>query len=798
MAYQPRGLEEQHERFHSAVLRDTRTLSVRISDFLKTPRQVAIFLVVLAMVTFFLCYFSDLLLLVGIGCFAYCYTRKAKLPFRLPMRSHLKDYNDPKPGTRSKPRTASGIYFFGNDNKTKEELWFSNEDMRTHVLIFGSTGSGKTEAMISLAYNSLLQASGFIYVDGKGDNSLFAKLFSMVRTMGREDDMLLINFMTGARDIIGPQELRLSNTLNPFANGSSSMLAQLVVSMMDKSASTPDGDMWKGRAITFVEALMKVLVAMRDSGYILLDANTIRNYFHLSKLETMVIDKLFVRDGEEAISLENFPPTVVEPINNYVLNLPGFNKEKKGKQVSQVLEQHGFITMQLTRVFTSLADTYGHIMRTKLAEVDLRDVVLNRRILCVLLPALEKSPDELSNLGKIIISTLKAMMASGLGENVEGAYSDLIDSKPTNSNTPYLCILDEYGYYAVEGFAVVPAQARSLGFSVVFAGQDLPAFQKASKEEAASIGANTNIKICMKMEDPTETWDFFMKSAGESYVTHVESFQVDQGSVLGTYQDARGARVEKRARIDLLDLKEQRQGEGHFFFKSKIVRGKFFYASPQPVKSMRLNHFLKVDQPSDSDVIKLNKCFEQFEKIAANGVLISDIEASNEEVEDISEIFQSNSSMTPIERSVAVLSKFQIKSDGGIPADFFAEVSNMEVDHLNIFMPMRESDHLEGLVITDDLKKFKQPLLDRGTMRDQVEYIQRLCGKTGQQAMNIAIEVVGDMEKGTQYPPQVKPDMTGAELAGTVKNLIEAISLKKKEAAEKKKNEDKDKDKPKT
>lgn len=184
MAYQPRGLEEQHERFHSAVLRDTRTLSVRIADFLKTPRQVAIFLVVLAMVTFFLCYFSDVILLVGIGCFAYCYTRKAKLPFRLPMRSHLKDYNDPKPGTRNKPRTASGIYFFGNDNKTKEELWFSNEDMRTHVLIFGSTGSGKTEAMISFAYNSLLQASGFIYVDGKGDNSLFAKLFSMVRTWG--------------------------------------------------------------------------------------------------------------------------------------------------------------------------------------------------------------------------------------------------------------------------------------------------------------------------------------------------------------------------------------------------------------------------------------------------------------------------------------------------------------------------------------------------------------------------------------------------------------------------------------
>ena len=33
--------------------------------------------------------------------------------------------------------------------------------------------------------------------------------------------------------------------------------------------------------------------------------------------------------------------------------------------------------------------------------------------------------------------------------------------------------------------------------------------------------------------------------------------------------------MEKRARIDLLDLKEQGPGEAHFFFKSKIVRGRF-------------------------------------------------------------------------------------------------------------------------------------------------------------------------------------------------------------------------------
>ena len=91
----------------------------------------------------------------------------------------------------------------------------------------------------------------------------------MARSMGREDDVLLVNFMTGARDIVGPQKHRLSNTLNPFCRGSSSMLAQLVVSLMDSSSASPDGDMWKGRAIGFVEALMRLLVYMRDQGKIL-------------------------------------------------------------------------------------------------------------------------------------------------------------------------------------------------------------------------------------------------------------------------------------------------------------------------------------------------------------------------------------------------------------------------------------------------------------------------------------------------------------------------------------------------
>lgn len=782
MARALRGLEQQHEQISQRLLRDTRTMGQRIADFFKNPEMVAMLLIIMAGVAFFYPASVDFMLIFALLAylFSWLLTRHATLPFRLPQRSGRPDYNDPAPGS-NKPRKARGIYHFGNELRTNQELWFANEDMRTHVLIFGSTGSGKTVALVSLAYNALIQGSGFIYVDGKGDNSLFANVFSMVRSMGREDDMLLINFMTGAKDIIGPQKNRLSNTMNPFAAGSSSMLSQLVVSLMDSGSQGGDGDMWKGRAINFVEALMKILVAMRDSGHILMDANTIRNYFDLSRLESMVMDKVFIRDDQDPVNIENLPAMVMEPIKNYLFNLPGYNKEKKGKQVSQVLEQHGFITMQLTRVFGSLADTYSHILRTNLAEVDLKDVVLNRRILVVLLPALEKSPDELSTLGKVIIASLKAMMAAGLGDAVEGAYRDVIQRKPTNAPTPYLCILDEYGYYAVKGFAVVPAQARSLGFSVIFAGQDLPAFQKASKEEALSIGANTNIKVCMKLEDPLDTWDFFMKTAGESYVTHVKEFQADSKSMSNAYMDSKSAQVEKRARVDLLDLKEQREGEAHIFFKSKIIRAKMFYANPTPVKQMRLNQFLKVDKPVDALLLELSNAHKHIENVQKSGEVFDRVSVAGDDLERVVTTISNSEAHSAIERGVAALLAFNARSlPEAVEEPLEVEVAEHE---LNLFAPLRMTSHISNQLLVSDVAQFSRPFLDPNVVREKVTTVEQLMGRGEAQAASISVEIIKDMKHATHYPPNMFELLqpTSEELASLIDNLIDHIVLKKSE-----------------
>jgi intracellular multiplication protein IcmO len=782
-----RGLEKRHEQQSQEIIRDTRTLAQRFLDAIRNPAAAAITLFILSFIILFFPMFVDVGLLYALFTFAICSTQSTRLPFRLPTSSNKFDYNDLKPGT-NKPRKAAGIVYFGNELSSSQELWFTNDDMRTHVLIFGSTGSGKTEALVSLSYNALVQGSGLIYVDGKGDNALFAKIFSLARKMGREDDLLLINFMTGARDIVGPQKTRISNTMNPFSNGSSSMLAQLVVSMMDQASQSPDGDMWKGRAISFVEALMKLLVFMRDEGHILLDVHAVRNYFHLPRLETIVIDRKFPIDDEKTVPLDDVPEVVMQPLENFLGTLPGFDRNKKGKQSSETLEQFGFITMQLTRAFTSLADTYGHILRTELGEVDFRDVVLNRRILVVLLPALEKAPEELANLGKIIVASLKAMMASGLGEEVEGEYKALVERKPTNSPTPFMCILDEYGYYAVKGFAIVPAQARSLGFSAIFAGQDLPAFQKVSKEEAASIGANTNIKICMKLEDPTETWEFFQKTAAEAYVTHTSGFQSNINSVTNSYLDNRSAQLEKRARIDILDLKDQREGEAHIFFKSNIVRARMFYANPAPCKSMKLNQFLKVAKPSEKELITLYERLERYtDAIQHPEYMAKETPDLGEDLSFVASALKAAETLEPNDRAITVFTEYYRHEHAVPEAEVVAETEaeakpmrGMDIFTQPSFTMPENIENFDPFSLLNS-SFFGGPLLDKAEVQRNLERIERLLGKSKQDSHTAIAALIEDVRSATYYPPPNVPKPETPAIVTAIGDIVADLQRQREE-----------------
>jgi intracellular multiplication protein IcmO len=587
--------QRKYEHKHVSILRDVRPLTVRIADALSTPSYSAAIFVSAASAIYMNSWalaFADLILLLMGLYFLWLLSLDRAIVFKLPMGSKYKDSHNSGPGKNGR---AEGILFLGNVEKTGEEVWFTNSDARTHILYLGTTGAGKTEGLKSMVTNALAWGSGFVYVDGKADTDLWSSLSALVRRFGRDDDLLVLNYMTGNSNVKAP-----SNTMNPFSSGSASYLTNMLVSLMPESQG--DNAMWSERAISLVSAMMPILCWKRDNQDIPLSVRILRDHLSLNKVISLARDQAV-------------PEELRSGVKGYLDTLPGFNPAAYDDQgqikppegggpppdTQTASQQHGYLAMQFTRSLQSLGDDYGYIFDTQAADVDMVDVVLNRRILVVLIPALEKSSDEIANLGKIVAATMKGMMGSALGSSVEGSSETVIENKPTHSSTPFMTVFDEVGYYTAQGMAVMAAQARSLGFCLIFSGQDLPAMKKRVREEANSITANCNIKIFGKLEDPTETKEFFEKTVGQAIVTEVSGFQTSGGSK--SYHDTKQAGVQLRPRSSYDGLRGFTEGQAVITFGESVVDCKVFYCNPGHAKAMRVTRFLALPPPDD-EVVK--------------------------------------------------------------------------------------------------------------------------------------------------------------------------------------------------
>ena len=588
--------QKKYENSLDMVLRDTRPFGTRVADSMSKPgTSAATFMIMGASfyVTEYAVYWGDVIFLLGLLYFWFLNTRDRSLAFKLPMTAKFKDTNNTGPGKNMKPE---GILYLGNVDKTNEEVWFTNSDIRTHVLYLGTTGSGKTEGLKSMVSNALCWGSGFVYVDGKADTDLWSSLSSLVRRFGRDDDLLVLNYMTGNSDVKAP-----SNTMNPFSSGSASYLTQMIVSLMPEASG--DNVMWKERAVSLVASIMPALTWKRDNQDMPMNIGSIRKYLILNSIIALSRDTSLpekIRDGVKGY-LDTLPGYVDDAFDdNGEVKPPGPNQPQVNTEVP--FQQHGYLSMQLTRALQSLGDEYGYIFDAAAADVDMLDVVLNRRILVVLIPALEKSSDEIANLGKIVSAALKGMMGTTLGTTVEGESATVIENKPTQSATPFMTVFDEVGYYTAEGMAVMAAQARSLGFSLIYAAQDLPALEKRVREEARSITANCNVKLFGKLEDPTQTKEFFENTVGQAIVTEVQGFQTT-GGLSKSYTDTQSAGMQMRPRASYDGLKKFKEGQAVCTFGESVVDIRVFYSNPGFAKAMRVTRYLGLN-PIDESITK--------------------------------------------------------------------------------------------------------------------------------------------------------------------------------------------------
>lgn len=484
----------------------------------------------------------------------------------------VKDSTDPS--VRVKKRDASlskveyeygkpgGIIFYGNLASTNEEVWLNNDVQRQHLMFFGTTGAGKTFSLTGVVASTLVIGSGFTASDGKGDLGLPRDIVSIAYRVGRINDFYLLTYLTGGQTLWTQSTYKITNNFNPFGNASNSDVIELIKSLLDG-----EGDIWAKRADTFVSSLAKPIVYLRDHGYLKLSINTFSKYMTLENLGLLIAD-------------ERIPDNVKATLRDFIEKLPGMKPEfmaaiQKGQSIqsSTVYDQLGYVTMQIINVINDLMGDFRHIFSSIVGEIDMEDAIRNNRIVLVLLPALEKAPTTIANLGRIVVAAQKSMLARNLGDKFEGDLDDHLKQRPTAANVPYLCVYDEVGYYFVEGLGAILAQARSTGVSIILAAQDLPAMKKLSEKiakEVETAWGNTNTKIAGRVED-SETAKKVIERAGKHFTTEATSVEADTSTIFASVKE-RSYSVQERDRLRPEDIVNLDVGEVIIQHKTELLR----------------------------------------------------------------------------------------------------------------------------------------------------------------------------------------------------------------------------------
>lgn len=608
-----KGISRHHEVKAESRRVDMRSFGAKLADEANTPSgTLTIFmgLALLCAVFSWVPFVPELIFVGACLLFRKHYSYKKKIwsaPARVPLyvgKLTGREYLDEMSNS-----AGEGDVYLGFCLETNRETWASLSDARTHRIVIGTTGSGKTEELLAETCNALVHDSGVMMIDGKGEMKGSLKgVISLARLFWRDEDVYSLNYVMGGLDSQLFQNEKRSNTFNPLQKMGSSQMTEILISLLSAPGSDP---MWSDRAIALIQGLIPPLNYLSGRGYIVLNADMLSRFLPLNVIEDLYHHCAFIdHNGKQVI----LPPDEQEFLRReylpglriYLENIPSytggapqpFMGRGNGPPMavdesrSEVVKQHGFLTMQVVKPVTDLSFNYGHIYNTTIGEIDFLDMARNRRIMVGLLPALERSKQNMQPLGKMAVAAIKNTLATGLAGPVSGEWRQVMaDQEVARGPTPYFILCDEYGYFVVEGFAVAPAQARSLGYSITFGVQNIDNLMEVSESEGNATQENTNIAMVGRMTSGSDsaTYKFAASRAGEAHVQVIEDVEM-QYTGMGTMRlDDGRSRLQSFSRLSYDDMSAQKDGKFTFILGTPIFsrKGKKV-VTDQSVKVVRL------------------------------------------------------------------------------------------------------------------------------------------------------------------------------------------------------------------
>jgi len=372
-----------------------------------------------------------------------------------------------------------------------EPFNLSNDLQTRHMALLGSTGVGKTEFLLAMLSQQLKRGGGALIFDAKGADETLAKINELCRLAGREDDLFFIN----------PDRPQISHTYNPLLYGS----VRQVISTTMKLTS-------KGGQEYFRNLSRMALVA----AVVCLQSQPGRPAFNFTDLAVIFSDvkhffELFNSMDKNPEYKEN-RQFVWTYLKNWLIDT------RDGETVfNEALYRERLNGLQTTMMDFSHTE-YRHILNDYSPDIELKQVIMENRIVVISLPALSDR-EGATIFGKLVLADL----ARAIGQ---------LQSERTKPQHPFMAFMDEYGSIKDESHQDLFQLARSANIFLCLSVQSKGFLDNEDKVFADNVLSNCWTHVYLDVRDPN-TRENAAKLAGKT----IREFKTESDSESFAYSN---------------------------------------------------------------------------------------------------------------------------------------------------------------------------------------------------------------------------------------------------------------------
>jgi len=410
------------------------------------------------------------------------------------------------------------------------------DNLDQHMVLFGASGSGKSVQLFNILRQAVggkgdelaaPRGAGSIFIDGKGDLSMFEDFINFANAGGRLDDVLVLNFNPDAK----------SNSFNLFESVSLVDAAAIIESAVFGGGDGGGNDFFKTQAKGVLSDAFGILSYIKEGKGETINLNTLNealdlkaflvNLIPASKEDPDKPDEDLLNHNDLGAYSRYWVPkaydfrgtlvsdSVVKYLSKYGGAVAMSLTEQKPEMPEQMTVQHGYSSTQFGDL-SSLIKTFPNIFAPAKNDIDFADVIFNNKLLYCMLPAMSLSPSQLEVIGSFIIGAIKNGISKALGKNVETEDIDPDEDLPPNfifdklrrkSSPLFLLVLDEMATFVGKSktdIETILAQARSVGVATIVSSQDVAGLSGGSDGPnfVERILGNASTKCFLRVADP--------------------------------------------------------------------------------------------------------------------------------------------------------------------------------------------------------------------------------------------------------------------------------------------------------